>query len=79
VSTGRHLQRIHDIPVSDFFYEGSIFHSIFIRKNTNFIVVITSNLEYESTVNIYNLEAMRNQQSTPQEILCALVKVGQII
>jgi hypothetical protein len=78
VSTGQHLQRIHDIPVSDFIQDCSIYERFFIMKNSNFIVVITWNIEDDSTVNIYDLEAMRNQQSTPQEMLCASVKVGHI-
>ena len=78
VSTGQHLQHIHDIPVSDFIQDCSIYDRFSIMKNTNVIVVITWNIEDDSTMNIYDLEAMRNQQSTPQKILCASVKVGHI-
>jgi hypothetical protein len=75
--TGKHLQSIH-VDIAEFEHDGTIVKTCVIR-NTNFIVVITSNFENESTMNIYDLEAMRNQQSTPQEILCASVTVGHII
>jgi hypothetical protein len=65
VSTGRHLQRIHDMDLTDFYQE---FDRFCIKKNTNFIVIILKNIEDESTMNIYDLEAMRNPQSAPQEI-----------
>jgi hypothetical protein len=75
VSTGQHLQCIHDIPVSHFINEGdSILDIVFIERNTNFIAVFTN-----WTMNIYDLEAMRNQYAKPQEFLCASVKVSQII
>ena len=77
LSTGRHLQHIH-VDMLDYHYQGTVAKSSVIT-NTNFIVVITSNLEYESTMNVYDREAMRNQLSTLQEILCTSVKVGQII
>ena len=74
MSTGQHLQRIHDIPVSHLIGGDSIFEIVFIERNTNFIAVFTN-----WTMNIYDLEAMRNQYAKPQEILCASVKVSQII
>jgi hypothetical protein len=80
VSTGQHLQCIHHGPLADSLQYGSIFERFFILKNTNVIVFMTMVLEdASSTMYIYDLEAMRNHQSAPREILCATVKVGQII
>jgi hypothetical protein len=76
VSTGRQLQRIL-VDVSGFLYCGKMLSSC-VMTNTHFIVVINSNNNWESTMNIYDLAAVRNPHSKPREILCASVKVGHI-